>query len=74
MGDEDSSASDFEISTGVSLVLLVGSELNEEELAERCCHRPRTPSTALKKFVEPVVIVRDIASRVGASCCSNFSS
>jgi len=71
---EDSDASDLDISTGVSLALLDGSELNEVELAVRCCHRSRTPSTALKKFVEPVLMVREIASRVGASCCSNFSS
>jgi hypothetical protein len=74
LADEDSSASDFDISTGVPLALLAGSEFSEVELAVRCCHRPRTPSTALKKFVEPVVMVREIASRVGASCCSNFSS
>lgn len=73
-GDEDSSASNFETSTGVSHMLFP-SELNETELAVRCCcHRPRTPSTALKKFVELAVIVREMASRVGASCCSSFSS
>ena len=73
-GDEDSSASDFEISTGLSRALLARSELNEAGLAVCCCHRSRTPSTALKKFVELAVIVREIASRVGASCCSSFSS
>ena len=36
--------------------------------------RPRSPSIALITFVEPAVNVRDIASRVGASCCSSFSS
>lgn len=74
-GDEGIPASDFETSTGVSHVLLVRSELNETELVVRCCcHRPRTPSTALKKFVELAVKVREMASRVGASCCSSFSS
>lgn len=37
-------------------------------LGLRCNHRPLTPSTALKKFVEPAVKVRLMASRVGASC------
>ena len=46
----------------------------EREDADRCTNRPLTPSTALKKFVEPAVIVREIASRVGASCCSSLSS
>lgn len=74
-GDEDSPASNFETSTGVSYMLLARSELNEAELVVRCCcHRPRTPSTALKKFVELAVMVREMASRVGASCCSSFSS
>lgn len=39
-----------------------------------CAAQPRTPSTALKKFVEPVAMVLDTASRAGASCCSNFIS
>lgn len=38
------------------------------------CHLPRTPSTALKKPVEPAVMVRVMASRVGASCWSSFRS
>lgn len=47
--------------------------LTEVELGLRC-QRPRTPSTALKKPVDPAVSVREIASRVGANCCSNLSS
>jgi hypothetical protein len=35
---------------------------------------PRTPSTALKKFVEPTEKTLVIASRVGASCCSRLRS
>jgi hypothetical protein len=74
-GIEDSPASDFETFTEVSYTLLARSELNEIELVVRCCcHRSRTPSTALKKFDELAVIVREMASRVGASCCSSFSS
>ena len=38
------------------------------ELGERVIQRPLTPSTALKKFVEPVARVFEMASRVGASC------
>ena len=41
---------------------------------ERCAHRPRMPSTALKNPVDPAVSVREMASRVGASCWSSFSS
>jgi hypothetical protein len=37
-------------------------------------HLPLTPSPALKKFDEPTVNVRAIASLAGASCCSSFSS
>ena len=44
------------------------------ELALRCIQRSRTPATALKKLVEPAASVREIASRVGASCCSSLRS
>jgi hypothetical protein len=71
------SASDFVISTGV-LDLETSTSEAELELGgvrwAAAVHRPRTPSTALKKFVEPTEMVLDIASRVGASCCSNLSS
>lgn len=68
-----SSMSAFEISTG--LVIPRDDSLSDREggLA-LCAHRPRTPSIALKKFVEPTVNVRATASRAGASCCSSFSS
>lgn len=46
----------------------------EVELGFRCIQRSRTPSTALKKFVDPAVKVREIASRVGASCWSSLRS
>ena len=36
--------------------------------------RPRTPSTALNRFAEPVLSAFVIASRVGASCCSSCNS
>lgn len=69
------SASDFVISTGV---LDLETSIIEAELelggVRWVVHRPRTPSTALKKLVEPAEIVLEIASRVGASCCSNLSS
>lgn len=58
----------FVISEALSLPML------DDELGLRCIHRSRTPATALKKFVDPALMVRDIASRVGASCCSSFSS
>ena len=45
-----------------------------DELGLRCIQRSRTPATALKKLVEPAASVREIASRVGASCWSSLSS
>jgi len=39
-----------------------------------CVHRPRTPSTAFKKLVEPDAKVRTTASRAGANCWSSFRS
>ena len=65
-----SSTSDLEI-TVPEPVLVLPTERDE---ADRCTNRPLTPSTALKKFVEPAVRVREIASFVGASCCSSLSS
>ena len=65
-----SSTSDFDIIVP-ELVLVLETELDD---ADRFISRPFTPSTALKKLAEPVVIVREIASRVGASCCSSLSS
>ena len=69
-----SSASDRLISIG-------GLESVDEELlegggivADRCTHLSRTPSTALKKLVDPDANVRDIASRVGASDSSKCRS
>lgn len=58
----------FVMSEAGSLPLL------DVELGVRCIQRSRTPATALKKFVDPAFKVRDIASRVGASCCSSLSS
>ena len=46
----------------------------EDELGLRCIHRSRTPATALKKLVEPAAMVRETASRAGASCWSSLSS
>lgn len=40
----------------------------EELVLFRDIHRPRTPSIAFIRFVDPDASVRDIASRVGASC------
>jgi hypothetical protein len=65
-----SSTSDLEI-TVPELVLELPTERFDKD---RCANRPLTPSTALKKFVEPAVRVREIASFVGASCCSSLSS
>jgi len=65
-----SSTSDLEI-TVPELVLELPTERVDRD---RCANRPLTPSTALKKFAEPVVRVREIASFVGASCCSSLSS
>jgi len=65
-----SCTSELEI-TVPELVLALPTERDD---ADRCMNRPFTPSTALKKFVEPVLNVREIASRVGASCCSSLSS
>lgn len=62
------SASECVISTGVLAMVEVLSPFTDNELADLCAHRPRTPSTALKKLVELEAIVREIASRVGASC------
>ena len=63
--------------TGVLDILDTKSDVEfssmELKLGVRC-QRPRTPSTAFRKPVEPAVNVREMASRVGASCCSNLSS
>lgn len=65
-------ASDLETSTRLLDALVVCSvaapDAFEDVLALRCIHRPRTPSTALKKPVDPAVNVREMASLVGASC------
>lgn len=43
--------------------------VEDEVLSCRCCvHRSRTPSTALKKVIEPDARVRTTASRAGANC------
>jgi hypothetical protein len=65
-----SNTSDLEI-TVPELVLVLPTESDD---VDRCISRPLTPSTALKKFAEPAVMVREIASFVGASCCSSLSS
>lgn len=68
-------ASDFDTSTVLLEALLAGApETLDEELPLRCIQRPRTLSTALKKPVEASVNVREMASRVGANCCSSLSS
>ena len=54
--------------------LVMSDAASLPELGLRCIHRSRTPATALKKFVEPAASVREIASRVGASCCSSLRS
>ena len=63
-------ASDLDTSTRLLDALTLDSGTEEV----RCIQRSRTPSTALKKLVEPAVIVRDTASRAGASCWSSFRS
>lgn len=71
------SKSAFDTSTGVLERESLGSDSTSdgvEDAAVRCDHLSRTPSTALKKLVEPTDIVRATASRAGASCCSSFSS
>ena len=79
VGDVDAGMSIFETST-VLPDKLEGSPPEDPalrfdaELALRCSHRPLTPSTALKNPVDPAVSVLEIASRVGASCCSSLSS
>lgn len=45
-----------------------GGPLSLDEFELRCIHLPRTPSIAFRKLVEPALNVREIASRVGASC------
>jgi hypothetical protein len=53
----------------------LGLVLPTEVVDPVCCiNRPSTPSTALKKFVEPALIVCEVASRMGASCCSSLRS
>lgn len=70
-GGGASSTSAFVTSTGE----LVRFEDSLSDTESRCeFHRSRTPSTALKKFVEPAVRVRATASRAGASCCSSLRS
>ena len=68
--DTFESKSDLESSTGV----LDNVPPSPVEPADRCAQRSRTPSTALKKLVEPWVRVREIASLVGASCSSKRRS
>lgn len=66
-----SGISELEI-TVPELVLVLPMEVVDPV---RCgISRPLTPSTALKKFADPALIVREIASRVGASCCSSLRS
>lgn len=60
-------ASDLDTSTALLEALLAGAP-PEDELELRCIQRPRTLSTALKKPVDASVIVRETASRAGASC------
>lgn len=62
------SISEREISTGVLEDVDNGASPGPNELTDFCDHRPRTPSTALKKLVDPDAKVRERASRVGASC------
>ena len=72
--DSISSTSALLISIG-GLVELPVSDVKEAVLGRRVAYqRPLTPSTALKKLVEPVLIACVRASRVGANCCSNLSS
>jgi hypothetical protein len=59
-------------STPLALVLLDAG--GDDSDGVRCIQRPRTPSTALRKFVEPAASVRETASRAGASCCSSLRS
>jgi hypothetical protein len=66
-------ASDLVISTGGVLGLETGlepfrSSFNEAELALASRAQRPTPSIALRKFVEPTLNDRVMASRVGASC------
>ena len=68
-------ASDLETLTMLLEALpACGAAMSDDELELRCIHRSRTLSTALKKPVDPAVIVRETASRAGASCCSSLSS
>lgn len=68
------SNSDLDTSIGVLRPEVSDIAEVEEVLVCLCAHRSRTPSTALKKFVDPVAKVRATASRAGASCCSSLSS
>jgi len=63
-----SSTSDFETSTGGELSRGFFSSPDVGMEFDRWAHRSRTPSTALKKLVEPTFNVRATASRAGASC------
>lgn len=67
-------ASDFVTFTTLLEALPTSGVGASDELALRCIHFPRTLSTALKNPVEPAVIVRETASRAGASCWSSFIS
>lgn len=70
-----SSASEREISTGVLLPVADGDGFSSDSaVCERRCQRPRTPSTARRKLVEPVLKALVTASRAGASCWSSLSS
>lgn len=67
--DLASSTSVLLISTGVlDPDALVGSPSDVELELLRVVQRSRTPSTALKKFVDPTARVRLTASLAGASC------
>lgn len=64
-----SEISDLFTSTVLPVALVAAvSFTDEDELADRCIHRPRTPATALRKPVDPAVNVLATASRAGASC------
>ena len=66
-GEGASSTSDLLTSRGVLEPLLSRFDVVVTALFRRF-HRPRTPSTALKKLVEPDVSAFEMASFVGANC------
>ena len=68
-----SSTSLLDTSTGAldnELVDALASACKFVLLGDFCTHRSLIPSTARKKLVEPEAIVRETASRAGASCWS----